>query len=108
MALTTGEIPPALADRPTLQTFDLEVWRAFDRLSSRRPVSGFGSVGAIPYVELVAYLDLIAKIEDEDDRQTFIELIESLDQEFLREYADKQRKEQQKSASKTSSKRKSS
>lgn len=98
--METGETPPALSERPSLQNFDLEIWNAFGRLSSRRPVSGFGAVGAIPYVELCTYIDQIANIDDPDDRVVFIELIEYLDQEFLKQYFEKQKKEQQKSASK--------
>jgi len=67
-------------------------------------VSGFGAVGAIPYIEIITYLDLIAKIDDEDDRTAFLEIIETLDQEFLRDYAEKQKKESKKNSSKKSSK----
>jgi hypothetical protein len=73
------------------------VWNAFARLSSRRSLSGFGAVGAIPYVEIGAYLDLVLKVDDEEDRQLFIVLLEHLDNHFLRDYAEKQRKESAKS-----------
>lgn len=100
--MDTGIIPPSLKERPTLQGFDTEVWNAFTRLSARRNVSGFGAVGAIPYVEISAYIDLIAKIDSDDDRHVFIELIEHLDSLFLKEYADKQRQEAAKAPKKRS------
>lgn len=86
---------PALASKPTLHTFEFEVFNAFCRLSARRSVSGFGAVGAIPYVEISSYLDIVLKLDDEEDRSLFIELIETLDNLFLKEYADKQKQSQQ-------------
>lgn len=102
MAVETGVIPPSLKERPILQGFDTEVWNAFTRLSARRNVSGFGAVGAIPYIEIAAYIDLIAKIENDEDKSVFIELVEYLDSLFLKEYAEKQRQESAKAPKKRS------
>lgn len=93
-------MPPALTSRPSLRAFEIEVWNAFARLTARRSVSGFGAVGAIPYVEIGAYLDLVLGITDDEDRLLFIELIEYLDNQFLRDYTEKQRKENAKSSTK--------
>lgn len=97
-------IPPALRDKPSLQGFDVEVWNAFARLSARRHVNGFGAVSAIPYVEIAAYLETVARIDDQEDQSVFIELIEHLDSAFLQEYAEKQRKEAEKTPKKGRSK----
>lgn len=107
MALETGVVPASLLSRPALQTFDAEVWNAFNRLASRRGVSGFGAVSAIPYVEIAAYLDRIARIHDEEERAVFIEIIEFLDDQFLKDYAERQKQEQQKSKGKGGSSSKS-
>lgn len=64
----SGELHTVLQSRPALQAFDTEVWNAFSRLSSRRPVSGMGSVGAIPIVEIVTYVDEVLRIQDLEDR----------------------------------------
>lgn len=94
LAIQNGIIPASLRDRPILQTFDADVWNAFSRLSARRNVSGFGAIGAIPYVEIASYLDIVLNLDDEEDRSLFIELVEYLDNLFLKDYAEKQRKEQ--------------
>jgi hypothetical protein len=83
----------------------VDVWNAFCKLSARRPVSGFGSVGAIPYTEITAYLDLILYIDDPEEQALFIELVDHLDSLFLKNYAEKQRVENEKSKNKSSSKR---
>jgi hypothetical protein len=86
----------------------VEIWNAFNRLSARRSMSGFGAVGAIPYTEILTYLDHVLKIEEPDEQAVFIELIEHLDEEFLKDFAEKQKKEQAKSKSKSSSRSKPS
>lgn len=85
---------PGLASKPTLHTFEIDVWNAFARLSARRNVSGFGAVGAIPYIEIASYLDVVLRLNEDDDRSVFIELIEYLDNQFLKDYTEKQQKEQ--------------
>jgi hypothetical protein len=104
LALDTGVIPPALKDKPNLQGFDIEVWNAFARLSARRHVNGFGAISAIPYVEISAYMEIVARIDDIEDQSVFIELIEHLDSAFLQEYAERQRKEAEKNPKKGRSK----
>jgi hypothetical protein len=100
VAVDTGVIPPSLLNRPILQSFDVEVLNAFTRLSARRSVNGFGAVGAIPYVEISAYLDLVVTIEDPEDRALFIDLVEFLDSHFLKDYGEKRRAEEAKTKSK--------
>jgi hypothetical protein len=63
-------------------------------------MSGFGSVGAIPYIEILSFLELIAKIDDPEEQATFIELIEHLDTKFLNDFAEKQKQEQAKTKAK--------
>lgn len=98
MAEDTGTIPKAIQDRPKLNGIETEAWNAFARLSSRRPVSGFGSVGGIPYTEMLSYLDGILCIDDPEDRGYIIELIEFLDSEFLKQVAEKQKADKAKSS----------
>ena len=56
-------------------------------LSMSRPATGFGP-GAIPYSEMVAYMDENL-IMDEDDREDFILAIQRMDLEFLKQAAEK-------------------
>lgn len=99
MAVETGVVPPSLKNKPVLQGFDIEIWNAFTRLSARRHVNGFGAVSAIPYVEIAAYMELVAKIDSREDQLIFIELVEYLDSLFLKDYAEKQRQEAAKTKS---------
>ena len=107
MAAESGgtDIPPALHEKPTLHSFEIEVWNAFCRLSLRRPVSGFGAVGAIPYVEITAYLDHFCEFSDDEDHHLFIQLLESLDSSFLKDVSDKQQAERKKNEKTSAAKR---
>jgi hypothetical protein len=99
------DIPPALREKPTLHSFETEVWNAFCRLSLRRPVSGFGAVGAIPYVEITAYLDHFCEFEDPEDHQLFIQLLEQLDASFLKDVSERQQAERKKNEKPSAAKR---
>ena len=100
MAAEEGKTPQALLDRPSLHSTEVEAWNAFSRLSLRRPVSGFGSVGAIPYVEMLSFVDDILGVDDPDDRDTLIELIEHIDGLYLKEVHDKMEAERKKTPAK--------
>ncbi|RUO67990.1 phage tail assembly chaperone [Idiomarina piscisalsi] len=77
-----GQDVPALQDRPKL-TNDLEhIVRAFESLSMSRTSNGFG-LNPLSMADIKAYYDFgLSPLEPE----TFIFLIQSIDQAYLDEY----------------------
>lgn len=100
----TGEIHPDFYNKPELFEIEMKAWNTFAKLSPRRPISGMGHVGNIPYTELFTYIDNKAGVTDCDNRDELIELIEFLDEKFLEEVRNKQEAERKKAESKRSTK----
>lgn len=78
--LAEGKPAPALDHRPDLFPDLQPVWEGFTLLSPSRNVGM--SVGAIPLTEIKAYCEMY-DIEGEE-REEFLLLIRSLDDEYLR------------------------
>lgn len=74
-----GERVKQLEKFPDLHDGLRPYWNAFQLLSRRRANSGF-AIGAIPFSEIREYLK---DIEDEDDREIYMQLIEALDVKYI-------------------------
>lgn len=72
----------ALQNRPSLNKWVNEYWEAFQVLIQSRAVHQ-GGIGPIPLSEIVAYIDCVY-IRDVDDRLTFIKMIQSLDNVYVK------------------------
>lgn len=77
-----GVEPDALRSRPRLKPWVADYYKAFQILSSSRPI-GMGAVGAIPVSEMAAYLGLFG-VRDREERETFIKMMQALDSVYLK------------------------
>jgi len=77
-----GVEPDALKHKPRLKPWVADYYKAFQMLSSSRPI-GMGAVGAIPISEMAAYLDLFG-ILDHEERELFITMMQALDSVYLK------------------------
>lgn len=73
---------PSLHNRPRLNKWVSEYWEAFQTLIQSRAVHQ-GGIGPIPLSEIVAYINCVY-IRDVDDRLTFIKMIQSLDNVYVK------------------------
>ena len=78
---------PALQNRPTLTRWVTEYWEAFQILGSSRTAHQ-GGIGPIPLSEIVAYMDVVY-LRDIDERLTFVTMIQSLDNVYVKHINDK-------------------
>jgi len=76
-----GTEPDALRFRPRLKPWVADYYKAFQILSSSRPI-GMGAVGAIPISEMAAYLGLFG-VRDHEEREHFIKMMQALDSVYL-------------------------
>lgn len=91
---TTGETPPALANRPALNKWVLNYWAGFHLLNASRPLGPSG-VGPIPLSEIVAYCEMF-QVDDMDERERFVTMIRALDAAYLKRQAEKREAERKK------------
>ncbi len=77
----------ALQNRPTLNQWVADYWKAFQVLGGSRAASQ-GGIGPIPLSEIVAYMDTVY-LRDVDERLTFIKMIQSLDNIYVKHINDK-------------------
>lgn len=77
----TGETPPALLSQPILTQFEQPYFDAFQKLSGSRTWT-IGGPAPIPLSEINAYFGLYG-IDDEDERDTHIQIIRFLDAHYL-------------------------
>jgi hypothetical protein len=77
----------ALQDRPILNRWVIEYWEAFQILSSSRTAHQ-GGIGPIPLSEITSYLEAVY-IRDVDDRLTYIRMIQSLDNVYVKHINEK-------------------
>ena len=86
-----GEDIPEYDSRPLLYPDLHPEYRAFLELSSQRP-AGFG-VGAIPFSEIKAYMEIHGIFDDSDYKLLFLHRVTFLDSVYLEFHAEKARRE---------------
>ena len=74
----TGELPQSLREWPELDPALADVWRAFGFLHDSRQIGM--DEGPIPFTEIDAYM----RVFPTDDPETFVDLIQAMDREYLR------------------------
>lgn len=79
--------PEALANRPDLPTYLGEHYRAFKRLTTRRPPAAFGGICPIPLSEILAYITIFGT----DDESLFVDVVCTADAMLVRRIAEKEK-----------------
>lgn len=87
LAEETGDIPPALLDRPDLDTHLKPVWTAFWALQGDRAVSPSGLVRPIPYTAVSRWAR--DRGFDLDDLDRLWSRLEGLDRAYLAAESDR-------------------
>lgn len=77
----SGEAPAALRERPETPSALTFWWRAFQDLTSARPI-GFGGVGPIPWTAIDAWATRHG-VTDPDDFERLASVVQALDAEHL-------------------------
>jgi hypothetical protein len=86
VAKDTGELPPALANRPSLTVWQYYFWEAYHIVSNSRSFHSAGVAG-IPLSQILAYFE-IYDIKDLELRNLYLYHIQRLDSAYL-EYTSK-------------------
>ncbi len=86
---TKGKKTPAIEEMPVLYEYLDDVWQAFMSLNQSRQ-AGFGPC-ALSVCDITAWMELY----DIDDRQWFFELIQAMDNEWLK-WVNKERTKEEK------------
>lgn len=84
-ALDEGEVPAALRDRPELFPGLIQVWRAFEELSSTRQIGAMGGRGPIPWTAINDWAKRHQVPDDEFDE--FLSFVRAADNAWLVEMA---------------------
>jgi len=84
---TTGETPKALQDRPKLNRWVAEYYKAFAVLSDSRSILQ-GGVGPIPLSEIFAYFQMF-EITDLEERERFTTMVKALDRVYIKHVNEK-------------------
>jgi len=87
LAVTEEEIPKSLRNRPVLDQFESPYWFAYQELAGSRQFTP-GGAADIPYTQKVAWLDENG-IDDQDDRNDYMQIITAIDASYLEYYYEK-------------------
>ena len=77
----SGEIPPALSNRPKLTEWQQSFMDAFNCLNSSRAYTSVGPA-SIPYPYILSYLNE-HRITDLSDREEFVMIVQAIDNAYL-------------------------
>ena len=77
----SGNMPPALLNKPDVSQFEQPFYDAFNTLSGSRHWTMAGPA-PIPLSEILAYLK-IQNIDDIEERDEYVSLVRALDAEYL-------------------------
>lgn len=86
-AVTEDEIPLALRNRPTINSYQEAYLKMFEELSSSRQFTQ-GGVADIPYFVKIMWLDENG-IFDQDERNDYLQVLSSLDTVYISHYYEK-------------------
>ncbi len=93
---TTGEIPKALKDRPSLNKWTVQYYSAFNVLSDSRQI-GQGGIGPIPLSEMKAYMEMF-EVSNLDERERFAKMVRALDRVYIKHVNTKLKQDREKAA----------
>lgn len=93
---TTGEIPKALKDRPSLSKWTVQYYSAFNVLSDSRQI-GQGGIGPIPLSEMKAYMEMF-EVSNLDERERFAKMVRALDRVYIKHVNMKLKQDREKAA----------